>query len=71
MIIDDNTKLMYIKFKGREWITWISPKNELMSIPGDEKSFNDNDLVALEQYLYTEGFFAEYYQSRSTLEEEY
>ena len=56
---------LYIKYKGRGWAVWISEKNELIGIPEDEKPFDQDDLLSLEQYLFDEGFFSEYYNSRT------
>lgn len=54
-------KALYIKFKNREWIVWTTKKDGLMAIPGDEKPCSKDELFKLESYLYTEGFFPEYY----------
>ena len=58
------THALYIKYKGRSWAIWLNEKNELLGIPEDEKPFNQDDLLVLEQYLYDEGFFPEYYNSK-------
>ena len=55
---------LYIKFKGRGWAVWHNAQNELIAIPEDEKAFDQDDLLALEAYLYDEGFFQEYYNSK-------
>ncbi|NDD52425.1 hypothetical protein EBZ39_00850 [bacterium] len=52
---------LYIKFKGRGWAVWHNDQNELIAIPEDEKAFDQDDLLALEAYLFEEGFFASYY----------
>jgi hypothetical protein len=64
---NDIDKAMFINFNGRGWIVWVNPNNEMISFPEDEKPFDQDDLLALEQYLYTEGFYADYYQSRLDL----
>jgi hypothetical protein len=53
---------LYIKVNGRGWAVWHTPQNELLAIPEDEQPFNDDDLFALRQYLYLEGFFSEYFE---------
>jgi len=56
-----NDTALYIKFKARGWVVWHNPQNELIAIPEDEKPYDQDDLLSLEQYLYDEGFFQEYY----------
>ena len=64
----DTDKALYIKFKGREWCVWLSPADELIAIPVDEKVTSENELQALTEYLCEEGFFLDYY-SRQLNEE--
>lgn len=52
---------MYIEIKGREWVVWLNPDDELLAVPTDEKPFGQDDLLMLENYLYNEGFFKEHY----------
>lgn len=56
-----NDTALYIKFNGRGWAVWHNDQNELIAIPEDEKPYDQDDLLALEAYLYEEGFFSEYY----------
>ena len=60
----DTSEALYIKFKGREWITWTTPDDTLMAIPGDEQEYGEVDLIALRTYLFQEGFFHEFFQSK-------
>ncbi len=53
---------LYIQINARGWIVWLTPQDELMAIPEDEKPFNDNDLTVVQQYLYNEGFFSDHFQ---------
>jgi hypothetical protein len=57
----DNSKALYIKYKGREWCCWQDGSNGLRAIPGDEQEYNEDDLVDLTNYLCEEGFFPEFF----------
>jgi hypothetical protein len=59
-----NDTALYIKFKGRGWAVWLNEHNELIGIPEDEQPFDQDDQMALESYLYEEGFFADFYQKK-------
>jgi len=59
----DDTAL-YIQLKGRGWVVWHNEHDELIGVPEDEEAYNQDDLLALEQYLYAEGFFPEHYARR-------
>jgi hypothetical protein len=61
---DDIDRAIYIKFKNREWCVWVNPQNDLLGIPVDEKSCTADELLELENYLYVEGFFKSYYESK-------
>lgn len=56
--------MMHIEFKKREWVVWLNPKDELLAVAADEKPFAPDDLLALESYLYEEGFFEQHYKRR-------
>ena len=62
--MNDLDTMMHISFKRRPWVVWLHPSDELLAMPTDEKPFNQDDLLALENYLYEEGFFAQHYARR-------
>jgi len=55
---------LHIQFQGRSWVAWHNSHDELIGLPEDEQPYNQDDLLALEQYLFAEGFFAEHYARR-------
>ena len=57
----DIDRALYIEFKGREWCVWLNPANELIAIPVDEEETSEDELYTLNEYLYEEGFFSEYF----------
>jgi len=64
-----NDTALYIKFAGRGWAVWTN-NGSLNAIPEDEEPYDQDDLLMLEQYLYTEGFFKEYYAEKLAHQEE-
>jgi len=62
MLTNDDTIVRYFKVNGREWVVWISPQNDLVSIPADEMPCSKKDLGILQKYLYSEGYFEEYFR---------
>jgi hypothetical protein len=61
-LMDDTA--LYIQLKGRGWVVWHNEHDELIGVPEDEEPYSQDDLLALEQYLYAEGFFADHYARR-------
>jgi len=61
MLTNDDTVVRYFKVNGRKWIVWISPQNDLVSIPGDELPCTKKDMKVLQTYLQAEGYFSEYF----------
>jgi hypothetical protein len=61
---DDRDTALYIKHNNREWAVWLSPQDEMFSIPGDEVEATHTELVTLHKYLYDEGFFSEHFKRR-------
>jgi len=59
-----NDSALHIQFQGRSWVVWHNSHDELIGLPEDEQPYNQDDLLALEQYLFAEGFFAEHYARR-------
>ena len=68
--MNDNDTALYIKFAGRGWAVWTNNGNSLHAIPEDEEPYDQDDLLRLEQYLYNEGFFKEYYARKLAHQEE-
>jgi hypothetical protein len=62
--MNHNDTALYIKFNGRGWAVWTVNGTSLNAIPEDEEPYDMDDLLRLEQYLYNEGFFKEYYATK-------
>jgi hypothetical protein len=60
----NNDTAVYIKFAGRGWAVWTVDNTSLNAIPEDEEPYDMDDLLRLEQYLYSEGFFKGYYATK-------
>jgi hypothetical protein len=53
---------LYLKVKGRSWCCWMSPNDDLLMMPTDEKPFNGEELYQTRCYLKEEGFFKKYFK---------
>lgn len=53
---------LYIKHNGRPWCVWQDGRNILHAIPQDEEEYDEEDIAILMDYLFSEGFFPDFFE---------